>query len=159
MLPKILSNGICSLNPDADRLTLSVSMEIDGKGKVVNHEIYESVIHSKARMVYSDVSDMLEDQSAELKAKYQDIYQDILHMEELARILRKAREVRGSLDFDFDEAYIKLNEKGIPISVLAATLGVPYQRLRRLEIGTRADPELEARATAILEQISPPLAA
>ncbi|MDK6499449.1 helix-turn-helix domain-containing protein, partial [Escherichia coli] len=49
--------------------------------------------------------------------------------------------------------------KGIPISVLAATLGVPYQRLRRLEIGTRADPELEARATAILEQISPPLAA
>lgn len=120
MLPKILSNGICSLNPAVERLTLSVSMEIDDKGKVVNHEIFESVIHSKARMVYGDVSDILENKSAELIAKYQTIYQDILLMDELARILRKARDVRGSLDFDFDEAYIKLNEQGIPISVETA---------------------------------------
>jgi len=120
MLPKILSNGICSLNSKVDRLTLSVSMEIDEKGKVVNHEIYDSIIHSKARMVYGDVSDMLENNSAELIAKYQDIYQDILLMDELAKILRKARDLRGSLDFDFDEAYIKLNDKGIPISVETA---------------------------------------
>ncbi|MDD3167961.1 MAG: VacB/RNase II family 3'-5' exoribonuclease, partial [Eubacteriales bacterium] len=120
MLPKILSNGICSLNPNEDRLTLTVTMEIDSKGKVVNHEIYESIIHSKARMVYGDVSDMLENKSEKLILKYQEIYQDILLMDELARILRKARDVRGSLDFDFDEAYIKLNERGIPISVETA---------------------------------------
>lgn len=120
MLPKILSNGICSLNPNVDRLTLSVTMEIDGKGKVVSHEVYESVIHSKARMVYGDVSDMLENGDKELIAKYQDIYPDIRLMDELARILRGARDARGSLDFDFDEAYIKLNDKGIPISVETA---------------------------------------
>lgn len=120
MLPKILSNGICSLNPDVDRLTLSVTMEIDGKGKVVNHEIYESIIHSKARMVYGDVSDMLEKQSPDLIEKYKSIYQDILLMDELAKVLRKARDSRGSLDFDFDEAYIKLNERGIPVSVETA---------------------------------------
>jgi ribonuclease R len=120
MLPKILSNGICSLNPDVDRLTLSVSMEIDDKGKVVSHEIYKSIIHSKARMVYSDVSDMLEKKTPELIEKYKEIYQDILLMAELAGILRKSRDARGSLDFDFDEAYIKLNELGIPVSVETA---------------------------------------
>ena len=120
MLPKILSNGICSLNEKVDRLTLSVSMEINDKGKVINHEIYESIIHSKARMVYGDVSDMLENKSAELIEKYKDIYQEILLMDDLAKILRKSRDARGSLDFDFDEAYIKLNEKGIPISVETA---------------------------------------
>lgn len=120
MLPKLLSNGICSLNPKVDRLTLSVSMEIDGKGKVVNHDVYESVIHSNARMVYSDVSDMLEHNDKELIQEYKDIYQDILLMDELAKILRKARDNRGSLDFDFDEAYITLNDQGIPTSVETA---------------------------------------
>ena len=120
MLPKILSNGICSLNPGVDRLTLSITMEIDDKGKVVNHEIYDSIIHSKARMVYTDVSDILENRSRELIERYRDIYQDILLMDELAKILRKARDARGSLDFDFDEAYITLNEQGIPTSVETA---------------------------------------
>ena len=117
MLPKILSNGICSLSEKVDRLTLSINMEIDKDGKVVNHEIYESVIHSKARMVYGDVSDMLENQNKDLIEKYKDIFPDILLMDELAKVLRKSRDVRGSLDFDFDEAYISLNELGIPISV------------------------------------------
>lgn len=117
MLPKTLSNGICSLNPDVDRLTLSVDMEINKSGKVVNHEIYESVIHSKARMVYTDVSDMLEKNAVDLISKYSWLYPDIELMAELAKVLRKSREDRGSLDFDFDEAYITLNEKGIPISI------------------------------------------
>ena len=120
MLPKILSNGICSLNPKVDRLTLSIDMEINDGGKVVNHEIYESIIHSKARMVYTDVSNILENKAVDLIEKYSDIYQDILRMDELAKILRSARDTRGSLDFDFDEAYIKLNEMGIPISVETA---------------------------------------
>ena len=120
MLPEALSNGICSLNPKVDRLTLSVDMEINPKGRVVSHEIYESVIHSKERMVYADVSDMLEKNAVDLQSKYAHIYTDILLMHELAKILRKAREERGSLEFDFDEAYISLNEKGIPISITTA---------------------------------------
>ena len=60
MLPEELSNGICSLNPNEDRLTLSVFMEIDKKGNVVDHEIVEGVIRSKARLIYDDVSDLLE---------------------------------------------------------------------------------------------------
>lgn len=120
MLPPTLSNGICSLHPNVDRLTLSIDMEIDQSGKVVAHEVYESVIHSKARMVYGDVSDMLEKNAIDLKSKYTHIYQDILLMDELAKILRGSRESRGSLDFDFDEAYITLNDKGIPISVETA---------------------------------------
>lgn len=117
MLPKNLSNGICSLNPDVDRLTLSVDMEVTPTGEVVSHDIYESVIHSKARMVYSDVSDMLEHNDLELIKRYRDIFEDLLIMDKLAKILRAKREARGSLDFDFDEAYITLDQQGIPVSV------------------------------------------
>ncbi len=120
MLPPELSNGICSLHPGEDRLTLSVSMEIDGSGQVVSHDIYKSVIHSKERMVYTDVSDMLEDGDQKLIDRYEHIYPQLLLMEELALILRKQRQERGSLDFDIDEAYITLNEKGIPVDVQAA---------------------------------------
>ncbi len=120
MLPKELSNGICSLNPKDDRLTLSIDMEIDEKGKVVSHEIYESIIHSKARMVYDDVSDMLEKDDEGLKSKYFEIVPYLIVMEELAGILRKSRQARGSLDFEFDEAYITLNEFGVPETIVTA---------------------------------------
>lgn len=69
MLPKELSNGICSLNPNEDRLTLSVIMEIDRDGNVVNHQIEEAVINSKARLIYDDVSDYLEKDDEEAKEK------------------------------------------------------------------------------------------
>lgn len=117
MLPKKLSNGICSLNPDVDRLTLSVDMEVTPAGEVVGHDIYESVIHSKARLVYTDVSDMLEKNDLELIKKHRDVFEDLLIMDKLAKVLRERREARGSLDFDFDEAYITLDTSGIPISV------------------------------------------
>jgi len=117
MLPSVLSNGVCSLNEKVEKLTLSIDMEIDGKGNVINHTIYESFIKSTARMVYSDVSDMIENKSVDLISKYVNIYEEILLMDELAIILRKKRSDRGSLDFDFDEAYITLNKDGIPISI------------------------------------------
>ncbi|MGN0733959.1 MAG: ribonuclease R [Emergencia sp.] len=117
MLPKVLSNGICSLNPHSDRLTLSCSMEINTEGKVVNHEIFESIINSKARMVYDDVSDILENHDEELIEKYRFIYDDLLLMEELAEILRKKRKDKGSLDFDFDEASILLDEDEVPVEI------------------------------------------
>lgn len=117
MLPKALSNGSCSLNEGQDRLTLSCFMEIDGEGKVVDHSIRESVIRSVARMVYDDVSDILEKEDPQLMAKYSSICEDIKLMGELAAILRHRRKQRGSLDFDISEAVITLDEEENPIAV------------------------------------------
>ncbi|MBO5666228.1 MAG: ribonuclease R [Firmicutes bacterium] len=117
MLPERLSNGICSLNPGEDRLTLSVDMEIDKRGQIVGHEIYEAVIRSKERLVYTDVSDMLEDPEAPQWEKYGHIKDLLLDMEELAGLLRKRREAHGSIDFDLDESYIKLDEEGRPVDI------------------------------------------
>lgn len=120
MLPESLSNGICSLNPQVDRLTLSIDMEVDKKGKVISHEIYESVIKSTERLVYTDISDIIEKDDQELIKKYKHIYNELMLMDQLAKILRGVRDERGSLDFDFDEAHITLNKKGIPTSICAA---------------------------------------
>jgi len=117
MLPEALSNGICSLNPHEDRLSLSVDMEITPDGRVVEHEIYESVINSVERLVYDDVSDLLEKNSREIGEKYAHIKDELFMMHNLAVRLSKIRHDRGSLDFDLDEAYIKLNKKGIPVSI------------------------------------------
>ena len=117
MLPKELSNGICSLNPNEDRLTLSVFMEIDKNGNVVDHEIVEGVIRSKARLIYDDVSNLLEDGNDEAFLEKEEIVKDLKLMEELANILREKRERRGSIDFDFPEARIILDENGFPIEI------------------------------------------
>ncbi|SHJ83793.1 ribonuclease R [Tepidibacter formicigenes] len=117
MLPTKLSNGVCSLNPNVDRLTLSIFMEIDEKGKVLKHEIVESIINSKARMVYTDVSDILEKNDEELINKYKHLVDDFRNMEKLARILMKKREARGAIDFDFPEAKILLDKKGKVLDV------------------------------------------
>ena len=122
MLPKQLSNGVCSLNAGTDKLTLSVEMEINEKGKVVKYDIFESVINSKARMVYTDVSDILENNDRGLKIKYAELVDDFRLAEKLARILMKKRERRGALDFNFPEPYIHLDEKGRPYSI------EPYER-------------------------------
>ena len=120
MLPKILSNGMCSLNPKVDRLTLSIEMEINSNGTIVSHNIYESIINSTERLVYTDVSDIIENNDENLIKKYKHIHEDIVRMDELATILRKKRKERGSIDFDFDEAFIKLNEEGVPVGIYAA---------------------------------------
>ena len=117
MLPKELSNGICSLNPNVDRLSLSVMMEIDKKGKVVDHEIVEGLINSKQRLVYDDVSDFLENDDEEAKKKLSTVAKDLKYMEELCHILYERRQSRGSIDFDFPEAKIILDEKGIPVEI------------------------------------------
>lgn len=112
MLPKKLSNGVCSLNPHEDKLTLSVFMEINHKGEVVKYDICESIIDSKARMTYTDVSDILENDDDVLKEKYSDLVEEFKDAEVLAKILMNRRTKRGSIDFDFPEAKIMLNEKG-----------------------------------------------
>lgn len=122
MLPPELSNGICSLNPNVNRLTLSVLMEFDHDGKVVDYSIHESVIKSKYRMVYEDVSKILEDNDPELIEKYSDLIDDLRNMEKLYKILNKRREARGSLDFDLEEPKITLDIEGKPTDIM------PYDR-------------------------------
>ncbi|MCT4508642.1 MAG: ribonuclease R [Tepidibacter sp.] len=117
MLPTKLSNGLCSLNPNVDRLTLSIFMEIDDSGNVLNHEIVESVINTKARMVYTDVSDILENEDENLINKYSDLVEDFRTMEKLAKILMKRRSSRGAIDFDFAEAKIILDKNGKVLDV------------------------------------------
>jgi len=116
MLPHELSNGICSLNPNEDRLAMSVIMDIDKKGKVYAHEIFESVINSKARLIYDDVSDLLEGKTS-TEGKLKEVAEELFVMKELMDILRARRERRGSIDFDFPESYIELDENGKPIDV------------------------------------------
>ncbi|HHV38701.1 MAG TPA: ribonuclease R [Tepidimicrobium sp.] len=118
MLPEELSNGICSLSPGVDRLTLSVFMEIDSHGNVRDHKIVEGVIRSRQRLVYDDVSDFLEDEDGEAAEKLADVSEELKMMEELCHILRAKRERRGSIDFDFPEARIALDEDGIPIDII-----------------------------------------
>lgn len=117
MLPKVLSNGICSLNPNEDRLTLSCIMEIDEKGQVVNHTIENSVIKSCARLVYDDVSDILEHDDPVQCEKHKEILDEIKTMGRLAQILRDKRKHQGSLDFDLDEAVIEVDEYENPIRI------------------------------------------
>lgn len=112
MLPKTLSNGVCSLNPHEDKLTLSVFMEIDRNGNVKQYDIKETIINSKARMTYTEVSDILENDDEELKAKYSHVAEDFKTAEVLAKILMERRNRRGAIDFDFPEAKIILTPEG-----------------------------------------------
>lgn len=117
MLPKTLSNGVCSLNPFEDKLTLSVFMEINHKGDVVKHDIKETIINSKARMTYTEVSDILEKDDEKLKKTFAKVADDFFTAEKLARILMKRREKRGAIDFDFPEAKIILNNDGDVVDI------------------------------------------
>lgn len=121
MLPHKLSNGICSLNPNVDRLAQSCVMEIDNKGTVVNHEIFQSVIKSRIQMTYKKVNKWLEEGICE--EGYEEYTDKLSLMKELADILRKAREARGAIDFDTDEAKIIADETGKPIDVVLRERG------------------------------------
>lgn len=114
MLPRVLSNGLCSLNPHEDRFTMSIVMEINSTGKVVTQQIHESIINSKERLTYTDVSDILEDQTEgkEHLSKYDYLNETFVNMRDLAAILRKNREMRGMIDFNFPEAKIITDEDG-----------------------------------------------
>ncbi|MFT9849963.1 ribonuclease R [Aneurinibacillus sp. REN35] len=117
MLPHRLSNGICSLNPKVDRLTLTCDMEIDDEGNVVKHDIYESVIRTNERMTYSDVYKILEEDDAALKERYADLIPHFEAMKDLALRLRGFRMERGAIDFDFGEAKIMVDPEGHPTEV------------------------------------------
>lgn len=115
MLPFELSNGICSLNEGVDRLTLSVLAEIDKKGEVVKYEILESVINSKRRLVYENVSDYLEKNITHESLK--GLEKTLDKMYELAKILEDKREKGGAIDFDIPEVIIEVDERGWPQNI------------------------------------------
>lgn len=122
MLPHKLSNGICSLNQTVDRLALSCIMDVDMKGNIIRHKIEETLINVDRRMTYTNVKKILEDQDETLLEQYKDYISMFENMRELALLLRKKRKQRGSIDFDFPESKIILNEKGEPIDIK------PYDR-------------------------------
>ncbi|AWM18473.1 ribonuclease R [Bacillus inaquosorum] len=112
MIPHRLSNGICSLNPKVDRLTLSCEMTINSQGQVTEHQIFQSVIKTTERMTYSDVNKILVDDDEELKQKYEPLVPMFKDMERLAEILRDKRMNRGAVDFDFKEAKVLVDDEG-----------------------------------------------
>ena len=117
MLPKKLSNGICSLNAGEDRLALSCLMDIDKKGRVVSHRIVESVIHVKERMSYTDVKKILLQEDEELAKRYEELLPMFFQMKELSELLRNRRKKRGAIDFDFPESKLVLDENGKVVDI------------------------------------------
>ncbi len=118
MIPHRLSNGICSLNPKVDRLTLGCEMEIDASGNVVSHEIFQSVIRTNERMTYHDVNQILVENDEALRDRYKELVPMFEEMEKLAAILRRKRMNRGAIDFDFKEAKVVVDENGKPEDVI-----------------------------------------
>lgn len=122
MLPHKLSNGICSLNEGTDRLALSCIMDIDPQGRVIGHEIAETVVRVDRRMTYTAVNAIVTDRDEAVMAEYEGFVEMFDLMKELADILREKRAARGSIDFDFPETKIILDEKGKPVEIR------PYDR-------------------------------
>lgn len=124
MLPEELSNGICSLNPNVDRLTLSAFMEINSAGEVVRHSLEKSVIRSKERMTYHNVTALLTEEPPELAARYKSILPTLKLMRDLAEVLYKRREKRGAIQFDFPETEVIVDEYGEPVEIVKAERGI-----------------------------------
>lgn len=122
MLPHKLSNGICSLNAGKDRLALSCMIDIDLSGRVISHEIAETVIQVDHRMTYTAVNGIVTDRDEALLTEYEAFTEMFFLMKELADILREKRRQRGAIDFDFPESKIILDEKGKPVEIR------PYER-------------------------------
>ncbi|SES94077.1 ribonuclease R [Anaerobranca gottschalkii] len=118
MLPEKLSNGICSLNPKIDRLTLSLEMEIDPTGKVVEYDITQGVIKTVERMTYTAVNKILVDNDHETSQRYKDLIPMFREMHELMEILNNRRMKRGAIDFDFPESKVELDSEGKPVRIV-----------------------------------------
>jgi ribonuclease R len=127
MLPERLSNGICSLNPRIERLTFSVEMEIDPKGRFVNRRAFKSVIKTKERMTYTNVNAILTARTPELEERYGYLLPDFERMHALYEVLRKRREARGSIDFDLPEAFVQLAESGQIEAIIASERNVAHR--------------------------------
>lgn len=126
MLPKRLSNGICSLNPDEDRLTLSVFMELDSDANIINHRIAETVIHSSARMTYNNVNKILAGDT-KLREKYDFLVPILEDMASLSEQMIEKRRERGAIDFDFPEARVVCDDNAEPVDVVLEERGISHK--------------------------------
>lgn len=118
MLPQRLSNNICSLNPQVDRLTLSCMMEITPAGEVTRHDVFPSVIKTTERMTYANVRRILVEHDEALIERYKPLVPMFERMEELAEVLNQMRMRRGAIDFDFDEVKVVVDDEGHPIDIV-----------------------------------------
>lgn len=124
MIPQRLSNGICSLNPQVPRLTMSCEMEIDSTGKILSHEIFQSVIQTSERMTYSAVNAILEEEDSESIERYHYLVPMFRLMKELHQILEAHRNHRGAINFEDLEAKILVDSEGHPIDIELRERGV-----------------------------------
>ncbi len=150
MLPEALSNGICSLNPNEDRLTKTVAMEINGKGEVIRSRFFNSVICSRERMTYTAVRRILVDKDPECLERYRDLVDEFKLMEELALLIYESRRARGNLDFDLPEAEIILDIQGMPENIVRTERNIAHRIIEEFMIAAN-----EAVARHLKEQDLP----
>jgi ribonuclease R len=134
MLPEALSNGICSLNPDEDRLAKTACMKINLQGEVIGSRFFDSVIRSHARMTYTEVRKILVDKDSECRALYHDLVEQFTLMEEVALLLYEQRRKRGNLDFDLPEAEIILDLQGMPENIVRAERNIAHRIIEEFMI-------------------------
>ena len=152
MLPEALSNGICSLNPNEDRLTKTVAIEFNAKGEVVGSRFFDSVIRSHQRMTYTNVRRILVDRDVEVLAYYGTLVDQFHLMEELAMVIYEHRKARGNLDFDLPEAEIILDIQGIPENIVRAERNIAHRIIEEFMIAAN-----EAVARHLTERDLPAL--
>lgn len=127
MLPEKLSNGICSLNPQVDRLAMSALMEVNSQGQVVQYELRETVIRSNERMTYTQVNALLRHDDPQLAMRYADLLDLFRTMEELAQILIRRRARRGAIDFNLPESIFDFDDEGRIAGVLKADRNIAHR--------------------------------
>jgi ribonuclease R len=152
MLPEALSNGICSLNPNEDRLTKSVCIEFNGKGEVIRSRFFNSVIRSHERMTYTNVRRILVDKDPECTTRYRNFVDEFKLMEELALLIYERRRIRGNLDFDLPEAEIVLDLQGLPENIVRAERNIAHRIIEEFMIAAN-----EAVARHLTEKDFPTL--
>lgn len=124
MLPKVLSNGICSLNENVDRLVMACEMKIDNSGNVLEYDIFEGVIKTTYRMTYNNVNEILENNNKMISNQYAKIVDMLYTMKELSNILFEMRKSRGAFNFETDEAKVVLDASGSVLDIVLRSRGV-----------------------------------
>lgn len=112
MLPEVLSNGLCSLKPKVDRLCMVCEMRLDDKGKLLRYKFYDAVMHSKARLTYTEAASILVDQDEGLRKTYKKVVSSLECLYQVYQLLSKIRHKRGAIDFEMPEPYILFNDQG-----------------------------------------------
>lgn len=158
MLPEELSNGICSLKPKVDRLVQSCLMEINSNGEVVAHRFAQGVIRSVERMTYTNVAKILVDQDRATRERYASLVDEFRRMEELAHLLNRMRDRRGSIDFDLPEPIITFDENGVMTGVVRSERNIAHRLIEEFMLiaNETVARELFERAAPTLYRVHEP---